>query len=324
MIADLMARRRARKLSQKIESPTNDSRRGFMRGFGVAAAGAAAGAAFAGGAGVDRAHAADIDVAILQFALNLEYLEAEFYLRAAYGTGLDPTQMGPNASYVTGGRQVTFSSPVIQAYAQEIALEERKHVLFLRAALGSSVVGRPTIDLQNSFVALSQLTGLAQLNDPFADDFSFLLAAYIFEDVGVTAYHGAAPLITNSAYLDKAAGILAVEAYHAGLIRTVLFANNYMEQTAAISNLRATLDGTAGTQNLDDQGVGNTTTPRIVSASDSQNGSLLGGYPSNSPPGNNAIAYDRTTRQVLNIVYGGVNATKGLFFPNGLNGTITS
>ena len=54
------------------------------------------------------------------------------------------------------------------------------------------------------------------------------------------------------------------------------------------------------------------------------NGSLLGGFPSNSPPGNNAIAYDRTTRQVLNIVYGGVNATKGLFFPNGLNGTIVS
>jgi hypothetical protein len=41
------------------------------------------------------------------------------------------------------------------------------------------------------------------------------------------------------------------------------------------------------------------------------------------PPGNNAIAYDRATRQVLNIVYGAKNATKGLFFPNGLNGMIT-
>ena len=140
----------------------------------------------------------------------------------------------------------------------------------------------------------------------------------------MSAYHGAAPLITNSAYLDKAAGILAVEAYHAGLIRTILFANGYSSQTNAISNLRATLDGTIGTQNRDDQGVGTVSDPHIVLASVPANGTLLGGFPTNNPPGNNAIAYSRTTRQVLNIVYGGVNATKGLFYPNGMNGTIVS
>ncbi len=153
---------------------------------------------------------------------------------------------------------------------------------------------------------------------------SFLLGSYVFEDVGVTAYHGAATLITNKAVLDKAAGILAVEAYHAGLIRTVLFANGMKDETEAISNLRATLDGTAGTQNVDDHGVGSLERPTITDASDAQNGALLGGFPTDNPPGNNAIAYDRTTRQVLNIVYGAKNATKGLFFPNGLNGIITS
>ena len=60
----------------------------------------------------------------------------------------------------------------------------------------------------------------------------------------------------------------------------------------------------------------------IANLSNAMNGSLLGGFPSNSPPGNNAIAFDRTTRQVLNIVYGAVNASSGLFFPAGLNGPI--
>jgi hypothetical protein len=283
-------------------------------------AGAAAATTLAGA----RAQTANLDVAILQFALNLEYLEAEFYNRAANGYGLGPPKTGNATSMVTGGRQVPFRSELVAAYAQEIANEEYRHVMFLRAALGSSAVNEPAIDLTNSFKALGQLAGLSENFDPFADDTSFLLAAYIFEDVGVSAYHGAAALITDKNYLDKAAGILAVEAYHAGLIRTVLFQDGAQAQTQAISVLRAKLDGTYGTQNLDDQGVGNVQYPHITLASDPQNGSTpLGGYP-NPPPGDNSIAYDRTTRQVLNIVYGGVNATKGLFFPNGMNGAITS
>jgi hypothetical protein len=303
------------------------ARRDFLRGFGLGAAGAVFGAkAFP----KTRAFAqqADIDVAILEFALNLEYLEAEFYWLAAYGYGLPPSLIGPNPGPVTGGSLVPFTGPLVAAYAREIADEERKHVEFLRAALkaatSSPPISRPAIDFTESFPALGSAAGLGSSFDPFKNDMDFLLGAYVFEDVGVTAYHGAAPLITNKAYLDKAAGILAVEAYHAGLIRTVLFANGKNGATEAISNLRATLDGTAGTQNVDDHGVGDTIDTRITNASDAQNGTLLGGFPTNNPPGNNAIAYDRTTRQVLNIVYGAKNATKGLFFPNGLTGIITS
>jgi hypothetical protein len=71
------------------------------------------------------------------------------------------------------------------------------------------------------------------------------------------------------------------------------------------------LDGTSGTSNIDDYGVGTAKYPSIVLSSNYKNGS-----------NGHAIAFDRTTRQVLNIVYGGANATKGLFFPSGLNGAI--
>ena len=302
-------------------------RREVLRSLGLGAAGAAAFGA--GGLSSSNAQAqaqAVTDAAILTFALNLEYLEAEFYLRAATGAGLPAQDIGPSPGPVTGGSKVNFmGNAVVQAYADEIAQEEHKHVQFLRAALialTGSAVSRPALNLSTSFATAAVAAGLGTGFSPYADPDSFLLGAYIFEDVGVTAYHGAAPLIANKAILDRAAGILAAEAYHAGIIRTSLFVGGFSSQTTAISNLRAKLDGTLGTQNQDDFGVGTTAAPMIANLSNAMNGSLLGGFPSNSPPGNNAIAFDRTTRQVLNIVYGAKNASSGLFFPSGLNGSI--
>jgi Ferritin-like domain len=111
-----------------ISDPTKRSgRRSFLRGLGLGAAGAAFGAT---GLSATNALSAqpNLDVAILEFALNLEYLEAEFYLRATTGQGLSPADIGPNPGQVTGGQKVNFSSPINQAYANEIAAEEQKHV----------------------------------------------------------------------------------------------------------------------------------------------------------------------------------------------------
>jgi len=240
------------------------------------------------------------DADILNFALNLEYLEAEFYLRAATGSGLSSADTGSSAGDVTGGMAVSFKTPAIQQYAQEIANHEQAHVRFLRKALGSAAVSCPVIDLTASFNAAAMAAGIGPAFNPFADENSFLVGAFVFEDVGVTAYHGAAGLLSDKNNLAAAAGILATEAYHAGTIRTLItqLGDPYLGYANKISALRASAGGGAETM-LDGT--------HIVAAD------------------SNSISYDRTTDQVLHIVY--LNATagvvsKGGFSPNGLNGTI--
>jgi hypothetical protein len=295
------------------------NRRKFLKGAGLAALAAVAVPRL-----VTDSRAATMgssltttDVEVLNFALQLEYLEAEFYLRVATGSGLpaDLTQGSGTLGTVTGGHRTSFANARLAAFAQELAEEEMQHVADIRALLtgnGAEPVAEPSIDFEQSFTTLAVAAGLIQQGQhfgAFADDMNFLLAAYIFEDVGVTAYNGAAGSV-SATVLPYAASIMAVEAYHAGAIRMLAFMNGQAPATKAISTLRATLDGTVNTDSQDDFGVHVDDKARIADA-----GASTG------------LAFSRTTNQVLSIVFGStinsdgsLSATSGLFYPDGING----
>ena len=256
------------------------NRRTFLKGAGLAGLGLASTAMIANsfGANEQTVQAASIsDVDVLNFALNLEYLEAEFYCVATYGatlvqlgviTSLDET--GPT----TGGHMVPGFQKLAEAFlATALRTDEIKHVQFLRATLGSAAVKKPAINLD----ALGY--GFANVND-------WLKLARQFEDVGVSAYLGAASLISLSPYLPAAAAILATEAQHSGSIRDVCIMNGVVSPAVDSVDIPPT--------------------PQEPYAVD-----------------NNALSIRRTAAQVLSIVYAGGRSSGG-FFPQGMNGAIAS
>ena len=205
---------------------------------------------------------------------------------------------------MNGGGLVPFQTPAVAYFALRIANDELAHVNVIREVLGGAAVAAPAIDFTNAFNTLAVAAGLiapGQTFNPFADEISFLLGSYIFEDVGVTAYAGAANLLTVPANLSYAASILAVEGFHAGAIRGYLSQIGGGAATNAISALRARLGGVP------------------------DNGTDVPGNPFNfNNVDYNGQVYRRTTEQVLNIVYGGASPTAGLFFPAGVNGLFKS
>lgn len=305
------------------------SRRNFLAGAGtLSAAAVLAGCSTSNTAATTTTTTTTTTVKdsdILNFALNLEYLEAEFYLHAATGKGLQTADIGASPGAVTGGSQVPNLTAAQQAIINEIAFDEQTHVQVLRKTLGSAAVDRPAIDLTffGPLAVAAKIETSATAYSPFADFNSFLVGAFIFEDVGVTAYHGAAGLISDAGLtngtLAAAAGILAVEAYHAAYVRTTLTglavlaaqaspatAYPYLGFANQVATLRASLGNGMETPLVVPTSV---STPSAVVAADA-----------------NAIAYARTTDEVLHIVYGSptVGVAKGGFFPNGINSILST
>jgi len=147
---------------------------------------------------------------VLNFALTLEYLEAEFYTKALASNGLIGDTAARNAITV-------------------IKNHEDEHVTFLKAALGNQAVAKPTFDF----------TAGGTFGDVFSNYDTFLAVANAFEDTGVRAYKGqAGNLMENDDILRYALNIHSVEARHASHIRQMRRARG-----GAAANLKPWITG---------------------------------------------------------------------------------
>ncbi len=171
-----------REYADKVDPAT---RAVFLRKVGIGAGAVVAGGAFAGSfPALGRAATPKSDVDILNFALTLEFLEAEFYTLAVNSN---------------------FPNPEHRLFAQVVKAHEVAHVKALQGALGPAAVKKPKFDFGDATTDQGKFAGTAQ----------------VLEDTGVAAYLGQVGNIKSKAVLAAAGSILPVEARHAAWIRDI-------------------------------------------------------------------------------------------------------
>ena len=321
--------------------PTTFDRRTLLARAGVGGAGLFLGGLLAGCGGNDHhdhhngnggsggsSQSDPSDVAVLNFALNLEYLEASYY---TVGTGefllTDETDLnGDGTAGAPVNGRVADDLGAYRQYFREIAFDESNHVRALRAAIrsrGGTPIARPTIDLGAVNAAIRTATGDTNF-DAFSSGANFLLGAFLLSDVGATAYMGGSQFLDNSVSKITAAQILAVEGYHVGSLRTLIGQAGLQGPSQQISNARDALDGSLE----NDQGAGAGTDPSDAGfpniAPTFPTGSVAPGILPTAGLPVTGLGIPRAFSQVLAVVYNSstIGTASGGLFPNGLNGGI--
>ena len=172
-------------IQETLEEAAGPTRGGFLARSAVAAGGILGSGAALGLLATPAGAASSNDVAILNYALTLEYLEATFYAEAV-------------SSGALSGATATF--------ARTVAQHEAAHVAALKKALGSSAIAKPSFNFKGTT----------------EDQAKFQKTAMVLENTGVAAYKGQAPKIQSDAYLKAALAIHTVEANHAAWIMSIL------------------------------------------------------------------------------------------------------
>lgn len=276
------------------------SRRKFLGGF----SGAAALVAGAGFFEVPKsfAQAATPPITdVLNFALNLEFLEAGLYYFASTGMVLPALAAGSTLPTTALYTSVQADGPTA-ALAAALARDEMNHIALLQSTI-SNLGGTPIVPPVFNYAAKGAITTVAQ----------FLATTRQFTSVGDSAYNGAAQfLVSNAAVLTAASQIIGAEGQHMGAV-------NYQCITQGVT--AALVGSSTATIDIQDQPPSPTQYFTVFVNGNASGSPLLGFSPS------------RTTSEVLGAVYGVSTATtlnppagstSGGFFPNGLNGNIKS
>ena len=140
------------------------------------------------------ADATSNDLEILNYALTLEYLEADFYTKGVEGGALK-------------GRTLELVSPIRD--------HEQAHVAAVKQTV-SDMGGKPATKPEFTYP-----------DGTFTDRTTFLKTASVFEELGVTAYHGQVPRVDDPEILKAAAAIAGVESRHAAILADLIGGNPF-------------------------------------------------------------------------------------------------
>ncbi|MCL7049333.1 hypothetical protein MKW94_017813 [Papaver nudicaule] len=262
------------------------------------------------------------DVHLFQFSLNLEHLEAEFFLYGALGYGLD--EVAPEL--VMGGpppigAQKANLNKLVNRIIEEFGYQEVGHIRAIKTTVGG--FPRPLMNLSacNFATIMNEAFGypLDPPFDPYANSLNYMLASYVIPYVGLTGYVGANPFIKGWKSKRLLAGLLGVEAGQDAVIRTYLYERQdyivypYDYTVAAFTERISELRNELGMCGIKDEGI---CVPPYLGAENRTTSNILSA-------GDNSLSYGRTPREILRIVYGtGNEHVPGGFFPRGENGKI--
>ncbi|KAL3538183.1 hypothetical protein ACH5RR_001549 [Cinchona calisaya] len=262
------------------------------------------------------------DIDLLQFPVNLEYLEAEFFLFSALGHGLDVVEpeLAMGGPPPIGAEKANLDL-LTRKIITEFAYQEVGHLRALNNTVG--LFPRPKLDLRaENFAKLFDEAFGYKLDPPFNpyhNSLNYMLASYVIPYVGLVGYVGTNPFIKGYRSKRVLAGLLGVESGQDAVIRMYLYEraekvvypynHTVADFTIQISNLRNKL----AMCGIKDEGL--FVPPELGAEQRISSNVLSADYYS--------LSYQRTQQEILRIVYGtGNEHIPGGFFPEGGKGKI--